>query len=354
MHLFSPLQIRDIKFRNRIAVSPMCQYSCTDGFANDWHLVHLGSRAVGGSALVVVEASAVVPEGRISPADIGIWKDEHVEPLARIVRFMKEQGAVAGIQLAHAGRKASTGIPWKGGEPVGPDDGGWTPIYGPSAIAFDQEHQTPQELDIAGIQRVVQAFVAAAQRSLDAGVEVIELHGAHGYLLNSFLSPLSNHRSDAYGGSFDNRTRLARELVEAVRRVWPERLPLFLRISAADWADGGWTAEDSIALAKMVKPLGVDLIDCSSGGLVPGAKIPVGAGYQVRFAERVKREGEIATGAVGMITEPMQADQVIRNGQADMIFIAREFLRDPYWPLHAAPDVHQEIAWPPQYERAKP
>jgi len=354
MHLFEPLQIRDVKLRNRIAVSPMCQYSAEDGSATDWHLVHLGSRAVGGAALVIAEASAVLPEGRISPDDLGIWKDAHVEMLARIVRFLKSQGAAAGIQLAHAGRKASTDLPWKTGQPLSVEQGGWSPIHAPSAIAFDAGYQVPQALDANGIRRVVDGFVAAAKRALDAGFDVLELHGAHGYLLNEFLSPLSNHRTDEYGGSFENRTRLARELVEAVRKVWPERLPLFLRISASDWAEGGWTVEDSIALAKMVKPLGVDLVDCSSGGLVPYAKIPVGAGYQVPFSQAVRKMGGVLTGAVGMITSPMQADQIIRNGEADIVLLAREMLRDPYWALHAAPAVHKEIDyWPLQYLRAK-
>ncbi len=354
MHLFEPLQIRDVKLRNRIAVSPMCQYSAEDGSATDWHLVHLGSRAVGGAALVIAEASAILPEGRISPGDLGIWKDAHVEPLARIVKFMKSQGAAAGIQLAHAGRKASTDLPWKTGHPLSVAQGGWSPIHAPSAVAFDAGYQVPEALDVDGIRRIIDGFTAAAKRSLDAGFDVIELHGAHGYLLNEFLSPLSNQRTDEYGGSFENRTRLARELVDAVRKVWPERLPLFLRISASDWAEGGWTVEDSIALAKMVKPLGVDLVDCSSGGLVPYAKIPVGAGYQVPFSQAVRKLGGVLTGAVGMITSAMQADQIIRNGEADIVLLAKEMLRDPYWALHAAPAVHKEIDyWPLQYLRAK-
>ena len=354
MNLFTPLKIRDVELRNRIMVSPMCQYSCEDGMATDWHLVHLGSRAVGGAALVMVEATAVTAEGRISPADMGLWKDEQAEPLARIARFVKSQGAVAGIQLAHAGRKASTDVPWKGGGSLTPEQGGWRPIYAPSAMAFNAASQVPEALDEAGIKRVVDAFQNSARRSLEAGFEVIELHGAHGYLGNSFLSPLSNHRNDRYGGSFENRTRFVRECIEATRKVWPESKPLFLRISASDWKDGGWTVEDSVALARMVKPLGVDLIDCSSGGLVADAKIPVGAGYQVPFAAQVRREGGILTGAVGMITEPMQADQIVRNGDADLVIMAREFLRDPYWALHAAPEVHQEMEWPKQYLRAKP
>lgn len=353
MHLFDSLSIRDVTLRNRIVVSPMCQYSCEDGFATDWHLVHLGSRAVGGAALVFSEATAVVREGRISPSDLGLWNDEQIEPLARITRFIKAQGAVAGIQLAHAGRKASTDVPWRGGKPLGLDAGGWKPIYAPSAIAFADGFQIPQEMTVQDIAAVVQAFAAAAQRALQAGFEVIEIHGAHGYLLNEFLSPLSNHRTDGYGGSLGNRARMLCEVIEAIRGVWPARLPLFLRISASDWVEGGWTANDSVALARLVKPLGVDVIDCSSGGLVPNAKINVGAGYQVPFAARVRREAGILTSAVGMITDPMQADQIVRNGEADLVMIAREFLRDPYWPLHAAPELHRDIAWPPQYERAK-
>lgn len=354
MHLFSPLKLRDIQFKNRVVVSPMCQYSCEDGFANDWHLVHLGSRAVGGAALVIVEATGVTAEGRISPRDMGLWKDEQMEPLARIVRFMKLQGAVAGIQLAHAGRKASTDAPWRGGGPLTVEQGGWRPIYAPSAIAFSDDSIKPEALDKAGIQRIVKAFAESARRALEAGFEVVELHGAHGYLMNSFLSPLGNQRTDEYGGSFENRTRFAREVVEAVRKVWPERLPLFLRISASDWAEGGWTVKDSVALAKMVKPLGVDLIDCSSGGMVPYAKIAVGAGYQVPFSTEVRRDAGIATAAVGMITDAMQADQIIRNGDADLVVMARELLRDPYWPLHAAKAVHQDVEWPVQYARSKP
>lgn len=353
-HLFSPLTIREITLRNRIVVSPMCQYSCEDGFATDWHLVHLGSRAVGGAALVFAEASAVLADGRISPADLGIWKDEHIEPLARAARFIKAQGAVAGIQLAHAGRKASTDKPWLSGKPLAPEQGGWTPIYAPSAIPFSDGYQTPVALSAAQIAGVVNAFALAAKRALTAGFEVVEIHGAHGYLGTEFLSPISNHRTDEYGGSFENRTRFLREIVEAVRRVWPQRLPLFLRISATEWTEGGWNGDDSVALAKMVHPLGVDMIDCSSGGNVATAKIPVGAGYQVPFAKQIRRQTGVPTAAVGMITEPMQADQIIRNGEADLVVMAREFLRDPYWPLHAAAAVHQEISWPKQYERAKP
>lgn len=354
MHLFSPLTIRDITFRNRIVVSPMCQYSCVDGFATDWHLVHLGSRAVGGAAAVFAEATAVTADGRISPMDLGIWKDAHIEPLARVTKFLKSQGAVPGIQLAHAGRKASTNAPWLGGKPLSVSEGGWTPIFSANAIAFSDGYQIPVALSAAQIADIVAAFAEAARRALGAGFEVIELHGAHGYLANQFLSPLSNHRTDEYGGSLENRTRFLREIIVAVRKVWPQRLPLFLRISATDWMEGGWTGEDSIALAKIVKPLGVDLMDSSSGGTSPHAKIPLGAGYQVPFANAVRRHANIASGAVGMITEPMQADQIIRDGEADLVIMAREFLRDPYWPLHAAAALHQEITWPLQYQRAKP
>jgi len=351
-HLFTPLQLRDVRLRNRIGVSPMCQYSSLDGFANDWHLVHLGSRAVGGAALVMTEAAAVLPEGRISPQDLGIWKDEQIEMLARIFRFIAEHGAVPAMQLAHAGRKASTSPPWKGGEAVSEDEGGWRPIYGPSALAFDEGNIVPQELDQAGIQRVVTAFADAALRALKAGAQLIELHAAHGYLMHEFLSPLSNRRADQYGGSFENRTRLAREIVQAVRAVWPEHYPLLVRISATDWADGGWDIDQSVALAQQLKPLGVDMIDCSSGGSVPRVKIPIAPGYQVPFAERIRREAEIPTAAVGMITDPEQAEEILEEGRADMIFMAREFLRHPYWPLDAAAQMGAELPPPMQYGRA--
>lgn len=351
-HLFTPLQIRDVLFRNRIGVSPMCEYSSVDGFANDWHLVHLGSRAVGGAALVMTEASAVLPEGRISSDDLGIWKDEHIEMLSRIFHFIEKQGAVAGVQLAHAGRKASTSAPWKGGGPLEEAQGGWQPIFAASALPFDEGYQTPQELNGDGIGQVTRAFSEAARRCLEAGAKVIEVHAAHGYLLHEFLSPLSNHRLDEYGGSFENRIRLLCEVIEAVRQVWPERYPLFVRISATDWMEGGWTGEDSVKLASQLKTLGVDLVDCSTGGNVPRAEIPIGAGYQVPFAEQVKKSAGILTAAVGMITAPEQADQIIRFGQADMVFLARELLRDPYWPLHAARRLRQEMAAPVQYGRA--
>ncbi|HEY7859995.1 MAG: NADH:flavin oxidoreductase/NADH oxidase [Gemmatimonadales bacterium] len=351
--LFTPLVLRGVTLRNRIVVSPMCEYSSRDGFANDWHLVHLGSRAVGGAALVFAEATAVTPDGRISPDDLGIWKDAHIDFLARITSFIAEQGAAPGIQLAHAGRKASTASPWKGNKPVSAAHGGWSPIVGPSAIPFGAGYQTPQALEIAGIQDIVRAFADGASRALEAGFQVVEIHGAHGYLIHEFLSPLSNARTDAYGGSFENRTRFLREITEAVRGVWPERLPLFLRISATDWTDDGWDVQQSVALARMVAPLGVDLVDCSTGGNVAGARIPLGPGYQVPFAERVKRESGVRTGAVGLITKAKQADEIIREGKSDVVILAREELRDPYFPLRAARELGVDIAWPRQYERAK-
>lgn len=351
-HLFSPLTVRELTLRNRIAVSPMCQYSSTDGFATDWHLVHLGSRAVGGAGLVFTEAAAVSAPGRISPHDLGIYDDRHVEPLARVVRFIKAHGATAGIQLAHAGRKASTKRPWEGGKPLTAAEGAW-PVVGPSPLPFADGYPTPQELDEPGIQAIIAEFRQAARRSLAAGFDLIELHSAHGYLLHSFLSPLSNRRTDAYGGSLENRMRLLREVTAAVRQVIPDSMPLFVRISATDWVEGGWDVEQSVALARMLEMDGVDLIDCSSGGNVPNARIPLGSGYQVPLAERVRREAGVRTAAVGMITEPAQADTIIRTGQADLVLLARAFLRDPYWPLHAAKTLGQEIAWPLQYARAR-
>ena len=339
--------------RNRIGVSPMCEYSSVDGFANDWHFVHLGSRAVGGAAMVMTEASAVLEEGRISPQDLGIWKDEHIATLARIFRFIEEHGAAPAMQLAHAGRKASTAAPWNGGGPLQETEQGWRPIFAPSAIPFSAASITPEPLDEAGIARVVQAFGQAAKRALEAGAKIVEIHAAHGYLLHEFLSPLSNTRKDRYGGSFENRTRVLREVVQAIRLTWPADLPLFLRISATDWVDGGWAVEDSVCLAKQLLPLGVDLIDCSSGGAVPNVSIPAAAGYQVPFAERVRKEGGIRTAAVGMITTPEQADGIVRSGQADLVFLARELLRDPYWPLRAADELRQDGPWPQQYLRAK-
>jgi 2,4-dienoyl-CoA reductase-like NADH-dependent reductase (Old Yellow Enzyme family) len=352
--LFSPFTLRGIQFANRIVVSPMCEYSSFDGFANDWHMVHLGSRAVGGAALVITEATAVTADGRITDGDLGIYKDEHIEPLRRITKFIKGQGSVAGMQLAHAGRKASTAAPWDGGAVIAPGNpGGWQ-VAGPSAVPFQAGDPIPRELTTAEISEIVQAFVAGAKRAVAAGFEVLEIHGAHGYLAHEFLSPLSNHRTDQYGGSFENRIRFTIELVTAIRAAIGDQLPLFLRISATDWTEGGWTIEDSIELARRVKPLGVDLIDVSSGGNVVGAKIPLGPGYQVPFAERIRTEVEIPTGSVGMITTPQQADEIIRSGQADLTFLAREFLRDPFFPMHAAVALGVHPQTPKQYLRAFP
>ena len=353
-HLFDALVIRDLKFANRAFVSPMCQYSSTDGRANDWHLVHLGSRAVGGAGLVLTEATAVLPEGRISPQDLGIWSDDHIEPLARIVRFIHEQGSVAGMQLAHAGRKASTYRPWDGQGKVPETEGGWNNVVAPSAVAFADHYPLPQAASKQEIQAIVAAFGEAARRACEAGFRVVEIHAAHGYLIHEFLSPLSNQRTNAYGGSFENRTRILREIVAAVRRSWPERAPLFVRISATDWVDGGWDLQQSIELARQVKDLGVDLIDCSSGGNVAQATIPVGPGYQTAFAERIRRESGAMTGALGMITSAVQAEHILATGQADAVIIAREMLRDPYWPLRAARELGQTISWPVQYLRAGP
>ena len=350
--LFSPLTIRTITLKNRIVVSPMCEYSSEDGFANDWHLVHLGSRAVGGAGLVFTEATAVVPEGRISPQDLGIWKDEHIPALKRITDFIKARGSIPGMQLAHAGRKSSMRPPWQNNELVTKEEGGWQTVA-PSAIPFADTYSHPTELTKNEIQHIVAAFKAAAQRALAAGFEVIEIHGAHGYLVNEFTSPLSNHRTDEYGGSFENRTRFLIEVIAAIRNVWPAELPLFLRISASDWADGGWTVDDSVRLAELVKDKGVDVMDCSSGGVVNYAKIPAKPNYQVPFAEAVRKTG-IITGAVGIIVEPQQAEDILTNGQADLIFMARELLRDPYFPLRAAGVLgYDDMKWPVQYERAK-
>jgi len=353
-HLFDPLPIRSVTFANRVFVSPMCEYSSDDGFANDWHFVHLGSRAVGGAGLVLTEATAITPEGRISPQDLGIWKDQHIEMLARIVRFVHEQGSVAGMQLAHAGRKASTYRPWSGDGMVPESQGGWTKVLAPSAEKFIEAYPQPIEMTTGDIADTVAAFAAAAQRALTAGFRVVEIHAAHGYLVHEFLSPLSNHRTDQYGGSFDNRTRIVRDIVAAIRQVWPEALPLFMRISSSDWAEGGWDIEQSIELVRQVKPLGVDLVDCSSGGNVATAKIPLGPGYQTHFADRIRREAGILTGAVGMITDPTQAEHIVFTGQADAVLIAREFLRDPYFPLRAARELGQDVTWPSQYLRAAP
>lgn len=352
--LFDELKIRDVRLVNRIVVSPMCQYSCEDGLANDWHLVHLGSRAVGGAALVIAEATAVLPEARISPQDLGIWSEAHIEPLSRITKFIHDQGSVAGIQIAHAGRKASTARPWDGTGKLAEHQGGWTDIVAPSAIPFAPNYPMPSAVTTERISAIVDAFGKAAQRALDAGFRLLEIHSAHGYFLHEFLSPLSNHRSDLYGGSCENRTRIVREVVAKVRRYWPERLPLLIRISSTDWVEGGWDIEQAVELARSLSTLGVDLVDCSSGGNVADAKIPMGPGYQVAFAERIRRDAGILTGAVGMITQVPQADEIIRRGQADVVLLAREMLRDPYWPLHAAAQLGKSISWPAQYLRAAP
>jgi 2,4-dienoyl-CoA reductase-like NADH-dependent reductase (Old Yellow Enzyme family) len=354
-HLFEELKIRDVTLRNRIAVSPMCQYSCENGLANDWHFVHLGSRAVGGAAIVFCEATAVLPEARISPQDLGIWSDQHAEALARIVRFIHEQGSLAGIQLAHAGRKASTYRTWSPKQGAVPaSEGGWTNVLAPSAIKFQDNYPQPREITLDEIRGVTKAFAAASRRAADAGFDIIEIHAAHGYLIHEFLSPFSNQRKDEYGGSFENRTRMAREVAVAVREEWPETRPLFMRISATDWKEGGWDVEQSVELAREAKKLGVDLMDCSSGGIIPGVAIPMGPGYQTKLAEKVRREAGILTGTVGVITEPVQADHVIRTGQADIVLLARQMLRDPYWPLRAARELGQVMSWPAQYLRAGP
>ena len=348
--LFAPLLVRDISFNNRIVVSPMCQYSSHDGMAEDWHLVHLGSRAVGGAGLIFTEATAVSPEGRISPFDLGIWKDEHIDGLRKIVKFVRGQGSEIGIQLAHAGRKASVSEPWNGGKVV--KQGAWLPVA-PSAVPFGEGYAEPAELTGEGIGKVIEDFRAATRRAMKAGFKVVEIHAAHGYLLHEFLSPLANRRTDQYGGSWENRVRLLSEVVEAVRLAWPAGYPLFVRISATDWVEGGWSADDSVRLAGLLKGLGVDVIDCSSGGVVPHVKIPVGPGYQVGLAERVRSAG-VLTAAVGMITEAAQAEAILAAGQADLIVMARELLRDPYFPLHAAKELaFSDIHWPLQYLRAR-
>lgn len=350
--LFSPLTLRSVTFRNRIFVSPMCQYSSREGMPTDWHMVHLGSRAVGGAGLVMVEATAVSPEGRISPDDSGLWSDEHARAFLPITRFMREQGAVAGIQLAHAGRKGSCELPWRGGGPLGPDECGWQPLA-PSSLPFDQGHPVPRTLSAIDLDLVEEQFRLAARRALAAGFQVVEIHMAHGYLLHEFLSPLVNHRDDEYGGSLENRMRFPLRVTRAVRGEWPEELPLFVRISATDWVEGGWDIEQSVALARELKGLGVDLMDCSSGFVVPDEPVPFGPGFQVPFAARVRNEAGIATGAVGYIVDPAQAEQILATGQADAVLLGREMLRDPYWPLHAAARLRSEISWPDQYLRAQ-
>lgn len=350
--LFSSLQIRDVILNNRLVVSPMCQYSSEDGFANDWHLVHLGSRAVGGAGLVFTEAAAVAPQGRISPADLGIWKDEHISFLKRITDFIHAHGSIAGIQLAHAGRKSSQQVSWKGGENLYPDTGGWETLA-PSAVAFKEGDIVPSELTVDGIGSIVYDFQLAAARALQAGFKVIELHGAHGYLIHEFLSPKSNLRTDNYGGSFENRVRFLLEIVQSVRKVWPLSLPLFVRISATDWAEGGWTEVDSIKLSGILKTMEVDLVDCSTGGNVANVKIELKPMYQLGFAERIRKETGISTGAVGLITTSEEAQMIISENKADLVFMARELLRDPNFPLRAAHELKQEISWPVQYVRAK-
>ncbi len=352
-HLFEAFSLRDVSFSNRIGIPPMCQYSARDGVAADWHFVHYGSRAVGGAALLIVEATAVAPEGRISLGDLGLWDARQIEPLSRIARFVKGQGSVPAIQLAHAGRKASVGLGWQAQCSLSESEGGW-PTVAPSPLSFGDNYATPAMLDETGIRRVIAQFVSAAGRAHEAGFDAVEIHAAHGYLLHQFLSPLSNKRTDAYGGSFEGRIRLVREVVDAVRGVWPERLPLLVRISATDWMDGGWGIEESVELCSLLKASGVDLVDVSSAGLLPTAKIPAGPGFQTEFSARIRREAGIPTAAVGLITSAAQADHIVRSQQADMVLLGREMLRNPYWPLAAAQTLGQTCNWPPQYLRAAP
>jgi len=352
-HLFEPLKLRNVVLRNRIGIPPMCQYSAREGIASDWHFVHYGSRAVGGAALMILEATAVTPEGRISSGDLGIWDDKHIAPLARIVQFAQDQGCVAALQLAHAGRKASSALGWQTQRALSKAEGGWA-VVAPSAVPFGDGYAVPREIDDPGIGQLIVQFAGAAHRALACGFQVLELHAAHGYLLHQFLSPLSNHRKDAYGGSFENRTRIVREVVTAIRVEWPERFPLLVRLSATDWVDGGWNVDETIALCRILKTLGVDLVDISSAGLVPNAVVPAGPGFQTEFAARVRREAAIATSAVGLITSAAQADHIIRTGQADLVLLGREILRNPYWPLAAAQTLGQTASWPQQYLRAAP
>jgi 2,4-dienoyl-CoA reductase-like NADH-dependent reductase (Old Yellow Enzyme family) len=350
--LFQPLTIRGVTIKNRIAVSPMCQYSSADGFANDWHLVHLGTRAVGGAGLVFTEAAAVSPEGRISPDDLGIWKDEHIDMLQHITEFITAHGAVPGIQLAHAGRKASHASPWNGNGPLHENERGWETVA-PTALPYKEGDLTPKEMTTAEIKQLVVDFAEATKRAASAGFKIVEIHAAHGYLINEFLSPLSNHRTDEYGGSFDNRVRVLLDIVQAVQKVWKNELPLFVRLSVTEWADGGFSPEDSVELTKRLIDLGVDLIDCSSGGNAHHQKIPVGPMYQVPLAAKIKKESGLLTGAVGLITSAQQAEQILQRGEADLIFLARQLLRDPYFPLHAAKELGVNVDWPKQYDRAK-
>ena len=352
--LQTPITFRDVEFRNRVWVSPMCQYSSRDGMPGDWHLVHLGARATGGAGAVIVEASAVTPEGRISPDDSGIWSDAHADAFAPIAAFLSEHGAVPGIQIAHAGRKASNAAPWLGGAALGPDERGWQPV-GPSAVAYDEGWHVPRELTESDIAATVEAFAAAARRAHAAGFRLLEVHAAHGYLIHEFLSPLSNFRTDGYGGDFAGRTRFALEVVAAVRAAWPADLPLSVRLSASDWVEGGWSLDDSVALAKLFAPLGVDLVDCSSGSLSPAQQIPLSPGYQVPFASAIRQGADVATAAVGLITEPQQAEEILQAGDADVILLGRESLRDPSWPLRAAAELGIDSEdWPMQYRRARP
>lgn len=351
-HLFDPFTLRGVTLRNRTGVSPMCQYSAQDGFPSDWHMAHLGARASGGAGLVIVEATAVEARGRITPYDLGLWSDAHIEPLACLARFIKSQGAAAGIQIAHAGRKASTNRPWDGGAPIAAGDPlGWE-VVGPSAIPFAEGHPAPRALSVEEIGAVQAAFTAAARRALAAGFDWLEIHGAHGYLVHSFLSPLSNRRDDIYGGGLASRSRFLVETVQAVRQAWPERLPLAVRLSCTEWVEDGWGIEDTIELARWLKEEGVDLVDCSSGGNLPKAPVPLGPGYQVPLSEAVRRGAQIATAAVGLITAPAHADEIVRNGRADVVLLGRELLRDPYWPLHAARALKQPAPVPDQYLRA--
>jgi 2,4-dienoyl-CoA reductase-like NADH-dependent reductase (Old Yellow Enzyme family) len=351
--LFSPFKLRGLQFKNRIFVSPMCQYSSDRGTPTDWHLVHLGSRAVGGAALVMVEATAVSPEGRISPWDSGMWNEDHTRAFSKITAFIKAQHAVPGIQLAHAGRKASTDTPWRGGGALGPDQGGWEPLA-PSPLPFDQGSPMPREMSVQEIDEVIGQFARGTRYAREAGFEVVEIHMAHGYLLHEFLSPLANLRQDRFGGSLEGRSRFPLEVAQTVRQAWPEHLPLFVRISSTDWVEGGWDLAQSIELSRRLKEVGVDLIDCSSAGMVPHAEIPAGPGFQVPFAAAIRREAKVPTAAVGFITNPVQAEQIVALGEVDAVFLAREMLRDPYWPLHAAKALNVDVPWPSQYLRAKP
>lgn len=352
-HLFDPLKLRDIVLTNRIGLPPMCQYSAQDGVATDWHFVHYGSRAVGGAALMILEATAVNPAGRISVGDLGLWNDEQIEPLARIARFARDNGCVAAVQLAHAGRKASVGRGWQAQSTLAAEDGGWATVA-PSPLAFGEGYAAPHELDEAQIRTIIAEFAGAAKRARAAEFSIVEIHAAHGYLLHQFLSPLSNQRTDIWGGSFENRTRLVREVVSSVRAEWPERLPLLIRLSATDWVEGGWSADETVELCRLLKDLGVDLADISTAGLVPTATIPAGPGFQTEFAARIRREADLPAATVGLITAPAQADHIIRSGQADLVLIGREMLRDPYWPVHAAQALGQAVTWPLQYLRAAP